>query len=63
MMVRVDQAGHDQAATSVNRPIRPVLVGRELSDIDDVVALDENAAIFDKAVIFIERDEVSVGDQ
>ena len=63
MMVGVDQAGHHQAAPGVDCAIRRVLVGREVAHVDDVIAFDENAAVLDKVVAFVERDQVSVGDQ
>jgi predicted transcriptional regulator len=63
MMVGIDQSGHDQAATRVYRAIDRVLVRREIANVDDVVTFDEDAAILDEAVVFIEGYEVSVGYQ
>ena len=63
MVVGVDQAGHDEAAPGIDSTIDLVLVSREIADVNDVIAFDENAAVFDKAVVLIKRDEVSIGDQ
>jgi hypothetical protein len=62
MVVRIYQPGHYQAATSVNDTVHFVFVGGELPDIDDVIALDEDAAVFDEAVVLVQADEMPVGN-
>ena len=51
MVVGVDQPGHYQAAPGVNGAVHLVLVSGELAHVDDVVALDENTAVLDEAVL------------
>ena len=63
MMVGIDQPWHDEAASGINRAIDLVLVRGEIANVDDVVAFDENAAVLDEPVVFIECDEMSVGYQ
>ena len=61
--MRIDQPGHHQAAACINGAIDLVLVCRKGAHVDDVIALDENAAVLDEPVFIIECDEVSVGDE
>ena len=63
MMMSVDQPRHDQAATGIDAAVRRVGPRGKISNIDDPASIDVNTAVLDKAIFFIECDQVSVGDQ
>ena len=62
-MMGVDQAGHDQAATGIDGAVGIVITTIEVSHLYDFVAFYKDFAVFDEAILLIQRDQVSVGDQ
>ena len=63
MVVSVHEYRHDQAATGIDCAVHGVSARGEVADIDNVVALNVNVAIFDKTIVVIERDKVAIGNQ
>ena len=63
MMVRVNQPGHDKAATGINGAVCRMGACVKITDSDDPAAFNVNTAAVDEAIVFIERDQASIGDQ
>ena len=62
-MMRVDQTRHDQAAAGIDSAVRRVRPRDNLTDLDDPLSFDVNTAALDKAIVFIEGDQMSIGYQ
>jgi len=62
-MVRINQAGHDEFATSIDRTVGRIAAGIEVANGDYAIAVDINTAILDEAIVVVECGQEAIGDQ
>jgi hypothetical protein len=62
MMMRDDQPGHHEFAFSVDSAIGRIRFNIEITNVNDLRVFDIDAAIFEKMILVIERDNLGIGN-